>query len=328
MRAAILLTAILFCLPAVAAQALSPDSNVLYVHGDLSMQTTPAGSGTTEGGPLTDTETWTLTMSPPLATQTSLDLAGTVDFVLTMGGSVHVGEVDVSVRLQNGATLVAEGAPQAHSLRTGYTALTWSVVPLVDRLDPSAGNLVATVTASGTASSYYLDTEESRITLPVLAPALEAPAVHNLTIDDARLARDFAFNTTTNRTDVITWSQGPADATMVVAANVTGGHVNITISDANGTVAFNGTVSDPTAMTTNLTGLAPGNWTVGLHFTNFTGELSMTLDMLEATPDEEMEGPDGMEPDGNGTTEEQDSPGASAFVALLAAIAIVARRRR
>lgn len=317
----LLVLAVILIVPASAAQ-LSPETATLYVHTDLSMQTESPSSGTTSGGALTDSDTWTIAMKPPLADVAWLDPAGTVDFTLTMGGSVHVGEVDVSVDLHNGATLVAAGPAQHHSLRTGYTALTWSETPLVDRVDPAAGNLVMTVTADGQASSYYLDTDASWVVLPVVEPPQEGAAVENVTVDDARLARDLTFENATDRTDILTWSRGPSDAVLKLAVNVTAGVLNVTVQDANGTVAHEQTVSEPFAGATNLTGLTAGSWNVTLSMSGFQGSFSLLIEPAEG-PDENPE------PAGNETEEGpgEDSPLPSVLLLAAALVALATRRR-
>lgn len=152
----------------------------------------------------------------------------------------------------------------------------------------------------------------------------------NLTGESALVEHDWA--TSRNDTFVYNWTAPAGNTRLNVSAAPERGNVTVTVEDAGGEL-FNQTLSAAGNVTALLAG--GGNWTVTLAYDDYVGTLRLSAEdepSFPSQPDDETP-PDGNEtggPDGNGTSDGNDSPGPglAALLGVLGAAVAVVRRRR
>lgn len=331
----------------------SPDAQTLYAHGTGSdeengFMNTLADDG--DDGALGEGDaiaggsvSWILTLAPALAGAIQLDGEGTIDVTAHIGGSTHVGDVDVTTQITHGETVVAQGESQSHTFTPAdaesggnYQTVTWSLTPETTTLSPGA-DLVWTITAEGSASAVYLGVGESRgrtnIVLPILSVDLAPPApdvvVENITQPLPQI--DLAFNETTTASYHYNWTADGASYDLTADAELENGTVTFAVVDADDSEVAGGTVNATDGGASNeIRGAAPGNWSIRVDAENATG--TFRLDIAPAAPAGIANGTAlGGNLTGNATDDGGlgiPGPGAVAVSAGLALAALVAGARR
>lgn len=357
MRVAAILLVLLIA-PLVSAQApgepLSAANNQLWGHsdGDDTKQwfntveqdgdgtsTGPCGSAVGAGTACTqDAFTVVFTLFPDLAGPVGLDLAGTADATVYLGGGfASGGRFDVSMQIKQGDTVIFDGPSKSHTYTPKpptaagaafYEDVTWSMEPLVDRLEPGTP-VTWEIHAEGEGTNPFVATSGTRgrtnIILPIVDLPDERPALTTEYLDiDGSVFELTRNGTSTNAVTIANWTAAFGNATLDVSAEGNG-TARLLISDAaNNTREFdlvNGTISE------DLT-LEPGNWTIQLSLLDYTGTVTVQIvQKAEAGPDDPPSG----EPEGNATQapgpeEDEESPMLGPVLMLLALV-VMARRR-
>jgi hypothetical protein len=106
-----------------------------------------------------------------------------------------------------------------------------------------------------------------------------AKTVH-ATLDGPRLAVAQAFVNATTATYLYNWTQGPANATLALPVHAAAGNVSVEVRDAANKTVFQHTVSGSADYDgrANITGAAPGKWTVRIAYAAFKGNLTLGIE--------------------------------------------------
>lgn len=363
----VLMLAALLLVPLAQSQSSdaphpSPEAMVLYAHGTGSdeengfMNTLEEDGGDNALGPssscapyegvdlLADdiSRTYTFALDPALVHAVLLDTAATIDVVAHLGaGGCDGDEVEITARLEQGDTVVAESDAVAHTWTGGapYDTAELSMSPQLDRIEPGQP-LVWTLDIEGT---YYgqmflgISDEQghTRMTLPITgvdAPP-EAPAVEFHDLDDAEAAITIDLNGT--RAYQFNWTAPEGPLSLFMQGTVDAGSVNVTILDGIDTPLLDSSFEAQINVTQTLNGTS-GAWRVLINSTDAAGDLAILIAHPADVPDNDGRGTetDDDVPDeandatGNATDDGQDSPGLGALVVLAALFAVMAARRR
>ncbi len=223
---------------------------------------------------------WAFTLIPDYATTLQLDPVGKVEAHVWIGGDTgEFGQFDVSWKLAAGSTVLATGAKQALQYTSEIKELTWSVAPVVTSFKPADGDLVFTVTVSGSGFGIRInlaaDPGWTRIILPVLSTA--ASATKTATTYQALTGSFVDVRPSLNGTKnlQLNWTSPIANATVSLAATVSKGSTALTMFDAAGAklvsrVLANGTADLP------VHGKA-GPWRILLNATGFAGSVHLQV---------------------------------------------------
>jgi hypothetical protein len=292
----------------------SVESAVLYAHGkddgtqdELSgwMNTLPddgndvaLGASVTAAGvaalPVQPVDrTYTITLTPALAASLQLDGEGTIDVTAHIGSSSGQSIlVMVATQITSGDTVVAEGEEVEHSYAASgdgeYPAVTWSLTPAVTEL--AAGEpLVWTVTTSGFAQALFLSVSAERgrssIALPIIGgagPPAPTTVYQPVTTELFSVAVQDAEPVTQTR--VHNWTTGSTQLEVELNVTATNGSIEIEALDGDDATAFSRSFAAHGDETFELEDAAPGNWTVTLHLTDFSGAYTVRIEDAAPSP--------------------------------------------
>lgn len=287
--------------------------------------------------------TYTFDMDP--AQSGVATLGGDPQATLYIGAGSCYGEVDVTVRMMDGTTTVAEGtgSHQYNDASGNYPSVTVDLAVLEQTFDLSRLEIHVHV-AGKTGGMLFMGIGSSRgfsnIDIPVtqIETTAAGPGTTYGNLTDVDL--DFTFDNATDHVYLYNWTSAGGDYTAMAAGQLGNGSIRLLISDEGDSdvlsLTYNGTVAAEDAFTT-----LAGNHSLALVVTNVTGTFSLKLVQGPGTiTDDDGEDPVGDDNDneGNGTqdgggdpesgaSDDEESP-AAPWVAAILAVAFLARRRR
>ncbi len=298
----------------------------------------------------------TFTLNPALTGTLVLDPEGMIDVTAHIGSGGGNGATRVSTRILYGDEVVTAGTAQNHPIvQAGsgpYTAVTWSLPPMITELAPGS-DLVWEITIEGASTAVFISVSEERgrsnIALPILELRDAAPGgntttpalpqvTQNTTATEGTLSV-IASNATT-WSETFTFDVELTNATVHFAGRAGTGSMQAVLESSEGVLATaNVTTSVNETMT--LEGLSPGTWTLTIEMDQFAGAFSMAYRQTpqaeapetqapetETDDEDTLAAPVSEAPADDHADHDNESPGVGLASLLLAfgALALVRRR--
>lgn len=187
---------------------------------------------------------------------------------------------------------------------------------------------------AGIVHAWGSDASPGRLIVPAPAPSIQEASTVFDALDTS--AYDATFTNATSDTYHLNFTTDLVNSTANFTWNATSGSVDATLTDANGTVVFNGTLEGNGTLTPDILNATAGAWNLTLAYTDFTGTLAFDLSARSppggsngtvdtGTTDSQTTGPDSNQTENLDDTKDTPLP---VIVPMLAALAAVALRRR
>lgn len=371
-------TAVLLAAPGIEAQASEalapgPGHGTLFAHADeefnywiSTLQAEPNHAydapGYNQFGLVLGSEpgafTWHIPLLPGVSESVPLDPSGTVEITLYLT-TTAASAGQVSTSLTQGGTSILTGEDQTVTLDGDMTEITWSGAPGVDALAPGQ-DVSFDVRYQGPAAGVYMGMNGetwTQITLPIKGEAPDArPGVFYEDFAGPSFSTEHSHTEATSDTYIFNWTTDLESAEVSYElANHQNGSLAFAVFDGEDSMLIEVELDGEFDASELFESVAPGDWMIGIEYTDFVGDFSLAIEEKQATGTDgendrngtedgdatdpaETGGPNGTTgEEGNATDdvdaaddETEDSPGVGlvALLGVVGAAAIAARRRR